>query len=68
MLTISGGLYAGAPQLNRVFRHTGTGTLEIDNLTIGEAKYSGANAHGGCIFSNGNVQLVDSVILLQTFV
>lgn len=51
-VTVSGG---GASQ---VFRHTGTGTLTINALTIADGYRHRANdAAGGCIESHGNVAL-----------
>lgn len=57
--TISGGLH------DRVFQHTGTGTLEIDHLAITHGKYesTGDTAQGGCIDSpSGRVVLQHSVV------
>jgi predicted outer membrane repeat protein len=61
-LTIDGQADSG----KMVFFHNGTGTLEIDHLTIvngdfylnSDTKYLG----GGCIFSNGNVVLNQAVV------
>lgn len=48
----------------RILHHLGTGTLQINNLTIAhgnEANNSG-NAYGGCIYSKGDVNLKQSVV------
>ena len=44
------------------------GTLSIDDLTIASGKYvgSGGQVHGGCIYSNSNVQLTNSTVTLCT--
>ena len=44
------------------------GTLYIDDLTIASGKYlgSGGQVHGGCIYSNSNVQLTNSTVTLCT--
>ena len=44
-------------RLNRVFDHTGLGTLTISGLSIEDAMYFSTGslpAYGGCILSNGN--------------
>jgi hypothetical protein len=49
---------------DRIFHHTGTGTLTLANLTVGEGYLtpgSGA-ARGGCVFSAGNVHVINSTI------
>lgn len=48
--------------LQRVFHHTGAGTLEIDGLTVTHGKYAGDPALGGCIFSNGDVYLLGTTV------
>lgn len=62
-LTIDG---ANDPLGYGVLFHNGTGTLEVDHLTIAHgAKYtntSNAYAQGGCIFSSGNVTLNYSTV------
>lgn len=40
-----------------VFRHSGTGTLTIRNLSVGYGHFRSSNAQGGCIGSEGNVVL-----------
>lgn len=52
-------------RLNRVFNHTGLGTLTISGLSIEDAMYLGTGnqvAYGGCILSNGTVGLSDSIL------
>lgn len=53
VLTVSGGD-------NRVFRHSGSGTLTLKNLSVANGYYHpalGVPAYGGCIKSNGKVML-----------
>lgn len=52
---ISGGLN------DRIFTHTGTGTLTLDGVSILQGKISTSNtyAQGGCIRSDGNVKLTN---------
>lgn len=60
-LTIDGGWSAG--HHNRVLAHTGTGTLNLQGVTITDAKYnSGPAFEGGCIFSAGAVSLTASTV------
>ncbi|GAA0715137.1 choice-of-anchor Q domain-containing protein [Dokdonella soli] len=49
---------------SRVFNHTGTGTLEIADLTLANGKYAGAAyAQGGCVVSvNGTVFLSEAAV------
>ena len=42
---------------NRLFTHTGTGQLEIENLTMSKGYATTASSTGGCIRSSGNVYL-----------
>ncbi len=43
---------------NRIFTHTGTGTLTLKSLTMTKGYQSGAaSAVGGCVYSKGNVNL-----------
>jgi hypothetical protein len=63
LLAISGGAHLG--YTNRVFRHEGSGTLEIDALTIHDAKIQTGQSFesmGGCITSPGTVVLNDARI------
>ncbi len=57
-LAIDGG------EIHRVFRHTGTGTLSISDLTITHGKYAASSgaATGGCLRSAGNIVLTDSTV------
>lgn len=53
-LTVDGGLQ------DRVFRHTGNGTLAVNDLTVANGYHHpgyGSLAYGGCISSSGNVSL-----------
>jgi hypothetical protein len=46
----------------RIFNHTGTGTLALQNFSIRFGHFTSANnasAFGGCIFSKGTVSLVE---------
>jgi hypothetical protein len=53
------GSYNGAIEHDRVVLHSGTGTLDVNNLSIGFGYVytPAANANGGCIYSSGNVGL-----------
>jgi len=44
---------------DRIFKHTGTGTLAIYNLTVNKGYYKSAAGFpkGGCIYSSGSVKL-----------
>jgi hypothetical protein len=60
-LTIDGG--RSLNYYNRVFDHTGKGTLSIDHMTLTDAKYKGArSALGGCIYSAGYVAIYYSAV------
>lgn len=58
------GYYNGAYQPHRVFVHTGTGTLALNEMRIsyGRPTYAGI-VKGGCIYSTGNVALSFSQVL-----
>src|SRR5687768_7398245 len=66
-LTILGrtryGLTIDGNRADRVFLHTGTGTLRISHVSVanGERRVldleGGISEYGGCIYSNGNVEL-----------
>ena len=64
MLAIDGGVSSG--YFDRVFDHTGTGTLNIAYLTITDATYAtyapDGIGKGGCIRSMGNVGLLFSIV------
>lgn len=48
---------------SRVFNHTGMGTLGITGVTIANGYYIGGPVpRGGCIYSSGNLLLLDSVV------
>jgi hypothetical protein len=56
-LAIDGG-YA-----DRIFRHTGTGTLFVSDVTIRSGSYaSDSSAKGGCIYSAGSLSLSNAVV------
>lgn len=63
-LTIDGS--ASSYYFNRIFDHTGAGTLSIDGMTLDDAHYigysPGAIVKGGCIYSAGSVSLTGAVI------
>jgi hypothetical protein len=68
-LAIDGsGLYSGpsGPYNSRVFTHTGSGTLTIQNLSVtGGHVYhvaGGYPSRGGCIYSAGSVTLLSSAV------
>lgn len=58
------GYYNGGYQPHRVFVHTGTGTLALNEMRIsyGRPTYAG-DVKGGCIYSDGNVSLSFSQVL-----
>jgi hypothetical protein len=60
-LTINGG--TNPAYANRIFRHLGNGTLTIEGLTIahGSRPYDDTT-EGGCLFSNGNIHMFQSVV------
>ena len=63
----AGPVYMGNPYgFQRVFSHYGNGILKIQNLGVTKGhSYRGSFAYdavGGCIFSNGAVQLVGSTV------
>lgn len=45
---------------NRIFRHTGTGTLRISRLTLAYGRFASGNGFGGCLYSDGSVELLRS--------
>jgi len=46
-----------------LIRHSGFGTMQIDNLRLTNGKYStSASAVGGCIYSHGSVTLDHSIV------
>jgi hypothetical protein len=58
IVTIDGGYRQG--HANRIFDHTGNGTLQLDHLQLSDAKYGTAGnlqANGGCVYSSGTVYL-----------
>ena len=57
LLTIDAGFH------DRVFAHTGTGTLAVEYATLRRGYYlSDTNASGACVFSSGNVLLVGAAV------
>jgi len=65
-LTING---AGADKLtidgnhvDRVFKHTGTGTLSLSDLSIVNGTFHGGSADGGCLYSKGNLVLTHTTV------
>lgn len=65
-LTIDGPgvqLVVDANYSDRIFRHTGTGTLFVSGMTLREGKYiSDVAPHGGCVYSVGNLSLSDALV------
>ena len=57
-LTVTG-KYNGATEHDRIFNHTGTGTLSVQNLTVSKGYMTAAsgNVAGGCIYSAGTAAL-----------
>lgn len=48
---------------DRIFRHTGVGTLFVSGVTIRSGTYvSDSSAKGGCIYSAGSLSLSDAVV------
>jgi hypothetical protein len=47
---------------DRVFTHSGAGTLTIAGLTITHGAYAADKAWGGCLFSRGSLGLTDAVV------
>ncbi len=50
---------------SRIFNHSGTGTLNLQSLSItdGLLESNGTQSmHGGCIYSRGNVSLIQSTV------
>jgi hypothetical protein len=45
---------------DRVFRHTGTGTLTVRRLSVSYGRYVSGGALGGCLYSEGNIALRES--------
>lgn len=63
MVTIDGGYSFG--HSNRIFNHTGNGTLQLDHLELTDAIYAPAAdqyAAGGCVRSNGKAYLTSTNI------
>lgn len=60
-LTIFGG--ATAAYYNRIFDHTGVGTLSISGVTLTDAHHRGSEAKGGCIYSQGSLTLANAVVM-----
>jgi hypothetical protein len=54
-LLIDGNSQGGASQ--RIFRHSGSGTLEIRGVTLADGEST--EGYGGCVASSGNVYLED---------
>jgi hypothetical protein len=44
---------------DRIFKHTGTGTLNLKGMTVYEGYMKSGSAAGGCIYSAGSVNLND---------
>lgn len=59
-ITIDGGKSSG--HFDRVLNHSGTGQVSVQSVNIVDAKYSGANPAGGCIFSRGQVTLFGATV------
>ena len=57
------GYYNGGFENDRIFNHTGTGTLTVENLLIEYNRfYPNGPVKGGCIYSAGNVILDHSEV------
>ena len=49
-------------QTDRVFKHSGAGTLTLTDLTIANGTYAADKAYGGCIYSKGSVTLTRATV------
>ena len=58
----SGALTIDANGADRVFKHSGLGTLTLSAVTLAHGKVAAAKAYGGCIFSNGSIELDRAVV------
>jgi hypothetical protein len=47
---------------SRIFKHTGTGILTVNSLTVQDGKYLNESAAGGCIYSAGRVDLAGTTV------
>jgi len=47
---------------DRVFTHSGAGTLTITGLTVTHGTYTADKAWGGCLFSRGSLALTNAVV------
>ena len=50
---------------DRIFRHSGTGTLELSYLTVTNGSYTvvtGVGYGGGCVYSKGTISLTEAVV------
>ncbi|HEY0504662.1 MAG TPA: choice-of-anchor Q domain-containing protein [Lysobacter sp.] len=56
------GITIDANRTGRVIHHSGTGTLCIDRLLLTNGLYVANFATGGCLHSDGNVELVSSTV------
>ena len=48
--------------MDRVFSHTGIGTLTLNDVTIAHGTFAAAKAYGGCIYSKSSVSLNHSEV------
>jgi hypothetical protein len=57
-------IYGGdtAAYYHRIFDHTGVGTLTISGLTLTDARLRGADAKGGCIYTQGSLALENAIV------
>jgi len=55
------GKYNGKVEHDRLFKHTGDGTLTLKNLHLELGYLDGADASGGCVYSSSNLTL-DQVV------
>ena len=58
---LGGGVTIDGQNLDRVFVHGGTGTLEIDDMIVQNGSYNGPFG-GGCIYSSGSVTLGGTIV------
>lgn len=55
-------LVVSAQQFSRVFHHSGTGTFRLERVNMREGFHSAPFATGGCLHSEGSVQLISSTM------
>jgi len=62
----AGKLAINGADADRVFSHSGLGTLTLNDLTVTHGTWAAVKAYGGCIYSKGSVSLNRSVVTACT--